>query len=398
MIQVAGTPCVLSTYIDLTDFKRLQEHVLHTQKLEAVGRLAGGVAHDFNNLLNVVLNAADYALETVGVGDPLREDLLAIRTAGQRGAALTRQLLAFSRKQVLVPQVVDLAAVLTSMRTLLRPLLGEQITVELRHGAQQTQVLADVGQLEQVIMNLAVNARDAMPRGGTLSFETSNADEARDEHGELQRGRFVVLRVTDSGTGITPEVQKKMFEPFFTTKLRGQGTGLGLATVHGVVRQSGGTIAVESALERGTTFIVSLPVTDQEPQRTQAANLAPATGAETVLLCEDEVMVRLVTRRALERAGYRVVDCANAAEAVRQVEQGLAFDLLLTDVVMPGMGGVELAEHLSAARPGLKVLFVSGYTDADFDALSKGDRRSFLAKPFSAQDLTTRVRELLDAR
>jgi PAS domain S-box-containing protein len=397
IIHVAGKQCVLSTYLDLTAYKRLQEQLLHTQKLEAVGRLAGGVAHDFNNLLNVVLNAADYALETMGTGHPLRDDLLAIRTAGQRGAALTRQLLAFSRKQVLVPQVVDLAAVLTSMNTLLRPLLGERITIELRPGARQTHVLADVGQLEQVIMNLAVNARDAMPGGGKLLLETSNADQAQDEDGQLRPGRFVVLKVTDTGSGIAPDVQAKMFEPFFTTKGHGQGTGLGLATVHGIVRQSGGTIVVESALEKGTTFVVSLPLTDRVPATGDHASPKAAEGRGTVLLCEDEVMVRMVTRRALERAGYRVVDCENAAEALRQVAQGLTFDLLLTDVVMPGMGGVELAEQLTATRPGLKVLFVSGYTDADFETLSKVDQRSFLSKPFSSQELTARVRELLDA-
>ncbi len=396
IIHVAGTQCVLSTYLDLTESRRLQEQLLHTQKLEAVGRLAGGVAHDFNNLLNVVLNAADYALETVGTGHPLREDLLAIRTAGQRGAALTRQLLAFSRKQVLVPQVVDLAAVLTSMHTLLRPLMGERIAIELRQGARHTHVLADVGQLEQVIMNLAVNARDAMPNGGRLILETSNADQAHDENGALVRGRFVVLAVTDTGSGIAPEVKARMFEPFFTTKAHGQGTGLGLATVHGVVRQSGGTIVVESALERGTTFVVSLPLTDRAPASEDRTSPRSTQGRGTVLLCEDEVMVRMVTRRALERAGYRVVDCENAAEALRQVSQGLAFDLLLTDVVMPGMGGVELAEHLTATRPQLEVLFVSGYTDEDFEALSKIDRRSFLSKPFSSQELTARVRALLD--
>jgi PAS domain S-box-containing protein len=381
---------------------RTEEQLIAAQRLEAVGRLAGGVAHDFNNLLSVILTYAGFAAEQFHESDPIREDLEQVREAGERAAALTRQLLAFSRKQVMEPQVTNVNKVIEGIESMLQRLLGADVDMRVHAASDLGNVLADPGQLEQVIMNLAVNARDAMPQGGKLTIETDNVelDESyAEEHLSLEPGRYVRVSVSDTGTGMSAETQSRIFEPFFTTKGKGTGTGLGLSMVYGIVKQSGGTLWVYSEQDEGTTFKIYLPRVDAPAvHRKRVPSIAPPTGDGTILLVEDEPSVRKAAERILRSAGYRILSAANGGEALLQCERFEGrIDLLLTDVVMPEMSGRTLAARLKQRNPDLKVLFASGYTDAAIvhhGVLDGG--RAFISKPFSAAELARKVRDVLD--
>ncbi len=386
----------------VAELRASEERLRQAHKMEAIGQLAGGVAHDFNNLLTVINGYADILRGQLAAGSEAGESVHAILEAGQRAAALTGQLLAFSRKAMVQPRLVDLNEVVDSAARMLRRLIGERVTLTTRLQPGLPPVRIDPGQIEQVVMNLAVNARDAMPDGGTLLVETTELllpTMLTTETGEFRAGHAVQLTVSDTGQGMTEDVRARVFEPFFTTKGVGKGTGLGLATVYGIIRQAGGHVEVTSAPGHGATFRVLLPAASAE-ERPEAESLAPVgPGSETVLLVEDEEAVRRLALVALERRGYRVLAAGSAAEAMALAtgHQG-PLHLLLTDVVMPDMGGRQLAEALTARRPGLKVLFMSGYTDDTVlrDGLASADR-SFLQKPFSVAALGRRVREVLDA-
>jgi len=402
---------IVSSGEDVTDRRRaererrdLEAQLLQAQKMESIGRLAGGVAHDFNNLLAVIINRADFAAATLREGDPALEDVREIRKAGERASVLTRQLLAFSRKQVLETRVIDLGRVVAGMEGMLGRLLGEDIDIDIREGPGLGRVLADPGQIEQVIMNLAVNARDAMPNGGRLTIETVNTDLSEgsaEEHIAMPPVRYVAMSFSDTGEGMDEETCRRVFEPFFTTKERGEGTGLGLSIVYGIVKQSGGDIRVHSEPGRGTTFRIHLPQTDA-PLSVTASRPTPTAGlgTETVLIVEDELAVRRIVERILRRAGYDTLVAADAGEAVLLCEQHPRdVHLLLTDVVMPGMGGLQLAERLAAIRPRMKVLYMSGYADSAVvrqGVLEHG--MHFIGKPFSSAELTRKVRQVLDGR
>jgi two-component system, cell cycle sensor histidine kinase and response regulator CckA len=394
---------------DITAERQLEDQRRQSQKLEAIGRLAGGVAHDFNNLLTVILGYSELALgqlesEVSAEQIPeVRQHVDAIREAGQRAAALTKQLLAFSRQQVLEPKVLDLNEIVSRMEAMLRRLIGEDIILTSVLAPQLSPVRVDPSQLEQVILNLAVNARDAMPAGGRLVLETGMVEvrETRKTlHGEVQPGHYVRLSVCDSGSGMSPEVQARIFEPFFTTKAPGQGTGLGLATVYGVVTQSDGWISVSSTVGSGTRLDVHLPATGA-PAHSAAERSDSGrqlAGRETILLVEDEDAVRVLTRAALERWGYRVLEAEDGEAAGRLANDHPGqLDLLITDVVMPGINGRQLAEKLVTERPALKVLFVSGYTEDAVVRHGIADRSTnFLQKPFNLSILGAKVREILD--
>jgi PAS domain S-box-containing protein len=386
---------------DITQDLDMEAQLFQSQKMEGIGRLAGGVAHDFNNLLSVILSYTGGAVEELPVGSVLREDLLEVKTAAERAAGLTRQLLAFSRKQVLQPELLDLNAVLAEMEKLLRRLIREDVELVQVRGRDLGLVNADRGQLEQVIMNLAVNARDAMPGGGRLSIETANVELA-EGNAALPPGRYVIVSVADSGVGMDEQTAARVFEPFFTTKGLGKGTGLGLSMVYGIVKQSGGVVVVDSVLGKGTTLKVYLP-------RANATRLAPAakapavpertTGTETILVAEDEEALRKVVKRILEAAGYKVLTAGDGVEALLTSAQYVGpVHLLLTDVVMPRMGGTALAQELPKTRPGIGLLFMSGYTDDTIGRQGVLDAdTNFLGKPFTAVDLTRKVRQVLDA-
>jgi signal transduction histidine kinase/CheY-like chemotaxis protein len=380
-----------------------QGQLEQAQKMDAVGRLAGGVAHDFNNLLTVILGRTDILLHPLKPEDPMRRGTELIQRTAGRAADLTRQLLAFSRKQVLEPVVLDLSAVTTDMKDMLGRLIGEDVALLTTPTPGLGRVKADRGQIEQVIMNLAVNARDAMPQGGRLIVETADIDlddEYVRRHVGARPGPHVMLAVSDTGTGIPHEIQPQIFEPFFTTKEQGKGTGLGLATVYGIVKQSGGYIEVDSEPGQGTTFRVYLPRLDAEraPVDRSARPAAAAGGTETILLVEDEEGVRELARDILRASGYTVLEARNGPEALLLCERHQGpLDMLLTDVVMPRMSGRELAERLAPLRPDLSVLYMSGYTD---DAVIRhgvlGAGTAFLQKPFTPAILAQRVRETLD--
>jgi nitrogen-specific signal transduction histidine kinase len=387
---------------DITARRDLEAQLRQSHKMEAIGQLAAGVAHDFNNLLTVISGYTDLMLQSLGPDDTQLEMLDEIRKAGERSASLTRQLLAFSRKQVLMPKVLSLNDVVHDTEKMLRRLIGEDVQLTTRLRAHRDRVKADPGQLEQVLLNLAVNARDAMPQGGRLTIETDTAELRGDDartHAGVQPGTYVMLTLTDSGVGMTPEVKRHVFEPFFTTKDPGKGTGLGLAVVHGFVQQSGGHVEVDSEPGRGTSIRIYLPRVEavHDPALT-AAGAGPSTaGAETILLVEDERAVRALTLRVLRGCGYTVLEAADGAEAQRiAAAHPDTIHLLVTDVVMPGVGGRVLAERLLERHPGMKVLYLSGYTD---DAVMRHGiveaQVNFLQKPFSPATLAQKVRSVL---
>jgi CheY-like chemotaxis protein len=372
-----------------------------SQRLEAVGQLAGGVAHDFNNLLTAIMSYTQLLLDDTEPDDTRRDDLLEIKKAAERATSLTRQLLAFSRKQVLQPCVLDLNIVVADLEKMLRRLIGEHIALVTDCLPSLARVRADRGQLEQVLVNLAVNARDAMPNGGTLRIRTSNV-ELTQEHWlghpdvEPRPGRYVLLSVTDTGIGMDRATQARIFEPFFTTKGPGKGTGLGLATVYGIVKQSGGYIWVYSEPDDGASFRIYLPAVQlpvDESTEGGALGAAPH-GSGTILLVEDESAVRALARRVLEQSGYLVLEAGDGLEAERvAAAHDGSIDLVLTDVVMPNLGGKALVERLRAARPGVNVLFISGYPEGEVEQSGfVGDGASYLEKPFSPQVLREAVR------
>ena len=400
----AGEVEYYETFVrDVTEQRRLQQQLVQSQKMEAVGRLAGGIAHDFNNLLTVITSYSDLLLQDLGGEDPKREDVEQVRKAAEGAAALTRQLLAFSRQQVLAPRVVSLSVVVQGVEKMLRRVIGEDVDLVTALDLNVGSVKADVGQLEQVLMNLAVNARDAMPTGGKLTIETANVehdpDYAREREAALLR-RFVMLAVSDTGIGMDEATKARIFEPFFTTKEPGKGTGLGLATVYGIVQQSGGFIWVYSEPGHGTTFKIYLPQVEA-PLEGRAVGAAPGDlprGTETILLVEDTAAVRAVTRQVLERQGYTVLEAAHGAAALQTAAGHPGpIHLLLTDVVMPVLSGRQLADQLARLRPDAKVLYASGYTDdavVRHGVLEAGI--SYLQKPFTADSLARKVREVLD--
>jgi two-component system, cell cycle sensor histidine kinase and response regulator CckA len=388
---------------DITERKTLEQQLRQSQKMEAVGQLAGGIAHDFNNLLTAINGYSELTMMRLRAEDPLRRNLEEIKKAGDRAAALTRQLLAFSRKQVLQPKVLDLNSVVSGLENMLRRLIGEDVDLRTALKPEPGSVKADPGQIEQVIMNLAVNARDAMPRGGKLTIETGNIyldEEYARRHVAVSPGQYVMLAVSDTGTGMDEQTRARIFEPFFTTKESGKGTGLGLSTVYGIVKQSGGNIWVYSEVGRGTTFKVYLPLVGeagQEYRRSDEVEEA-AKGTETVLLAEDEEVVRTLAREVLETYGYRVVEAANGGAALLICERHREpIHLLITDVVMPEMSGRELADRLAPLRSEMKVLYMSGYTDNAIvhqGVLDEG--ANFIQKPFAPGQLARKVREVLD--
>jgi PAS domain S-box-containing protein len=383
--------------------RKSEEKLRQSHKIEAVGRLAGGIAHDFNNLLTAILTTVQLSLSALPEDHPLRGDLADIREAGEKAANLTRQLLAFSRRQVLRPRSLDLSSAVAEMQKMLGRLIGEDIRLVAELGEGCT-VCADPGQIEQVILNLALNARDAMPAGGTLSLHTRTVELTQDDGLRMfgcpiQRGPFVQMRVTDTGAGMDAHTMERIFEPFFTTKELGKGTGLGLATVYGIVKQSGGYIRATSTVGQGSTFEVYLPFAEGAPsyaEKTPVQEKVSGRG-ETVLLVEDEDAVRIAARKALSRGGFKVVEARNGEEALQRWRERSGVDLVVSDLVMPEMGGRELATRLRAEAPHLKILFTSGYTDdagIRQGALENG--MGFLGKPFTPEELLRKAREMLD--
>jgi two-component system cell cycle sensor histidine kinase/response regulator CckA len=397
-LTLGDARCVLGVFRDMTAFNEMEQQLRQAQKMEAVGQLAGGVAHDFNNILCVIQGHCDLVLRSLREDDPLFKSIAQIQSSGERAAALTRQLLAFSRKQALQPEVLDLNATVRNLEGMLRRLIGEDIDFTTRLAASLGRVKADPGQVEQVVVNLAVNARDAMPRGGRLLIETANV-ELTEEHGgshaDVAPGQYVMLVITDTGSGMDQRTMERVFEPFFTTKEKGKGTGLGLATVYGIVKQSGGAIRVASELGRGATFRVYLPRCDDAvaAKAAGAPAASPRGAGEHILLVEDETALGEVVRDVLTTLGYRVTLAANAGEALLAVEERcLAPDLVVTDIVMPGMSGAMLAKRLRRTQPDLKVLFMSGYADDGIThsgVLEPGT--PFIQKPFKIDDFAAKV-------
>ncbi len=384
--------------------RQAEQRLRQVLKMEAIGRLAGGVAHDFNNLLTAILGYCELLQAKIPAHAEERSDLDAIQKAGDRAAALTRQLLAFSRQQVLEPRVSDFNDIVCNVEKLLRRMLGADIELVTELDPSIGHVRVDPGQMEQVLVNLAVNARDAMPSGGQLSVRTCArvfTEPCWICGAELHPGCYMVITVTDTGTGMPPEVTRQIFEPFFSTKGEGQGTGLGLSTVYGIIKQSNGFIFVDSEPGRGTTFEIYLPCVDAplDATRLESNEIRSVEGSETILLVDDDGGVRDLVRRALTEAGYQVLCASDGMEAAAVADAHTGtLDLLITDLVMPRMGGPELAEHLVADRPDLAVLYISGYTDRrEWKLEASQTRRSYLQKPFTPSLLTRRVREMLEA-
>jgi signal transduction histidine kinase len=378
-----------------------EKQLRQSQRMEAVGLLAGGVAHDFNNVLTAIAGYTSLLLDQMDVAHPLREDVVQIQKAGESAAALTHQLLAFSRRQVLRPTVLSLNTVIARTETMLRPLIGEHITVTATLNEDLHRVRADAGQVEQILTNLIINARDAMPKGGQLTVETSNVEldaEALADEGSPAPGPYVQLTVSDTGCGIPEELQSRVFEPFFTTKEHGHGTGLGLSTVYGIVKQSGGMIRLHSEVGSGTCFTICFPAAGRVDDEVEAASQTAPSGSETILIAEDQAEVRSVTRAVLVSRGYTVLAAASGDEALRVArEYAKPIDLLVTDIVMPNMGGRDLADQVRRTLSGIRVLYVSGYTDDEI--LRQGVVASsveFLHKPFTPLRLLQKVRAVLD--
>jgi signal transduction histidine kinase len=392
----------LGVIMDIGERKTLEAQFRQAQKMEAVGQLAGGVAHDFNNLLTSILGYSGFVIDSFSPQDTRRADMDEVIKAGQRAAGLTRQLLAFSRKQVLQPTRLDMNTLVTGMYPMLSRLIGEQVELVPSLASDLSAVRADPGQLEQVLMNLVVNARDAMPSGGRLMIQTANVelDSSFMLDVAIHPGPYVMLAVSDTGDGMTEETKRRLFEPFFTTKGPGKGTGLGLATVYGIVKQSGGYVWVFSDLGKGTSFKVYLPRAEDDAVvvKPPSPDAAPSVGTETILVVEDEEAVRLLTRRILEDARYRVFDAPNPQQAEELFERHPnVFNLLLTDVVMPGASGPKLFERLVRRQSNLRVLYLSGFTDPTIvDGGQLDPAVQLLQKPFAANALKRRVREVLD--
>ena len=409
LVDVGGERLVIAIGRDVTQERALEEQLRQAQRMEAVGRLAGGIAHDFNNLLTAILGYARLLAHDLPEDDERQPEVAEIIGAGTRATELTRQLLAFSRQQVLEPRVLDLNQIISALHRILQRVIGEDVTIDLELSGDTPSVFADPGQLEQVVMNLVVNARDALTAGGRITIATDCrelGEHAPDFVTSLPRGRYAILRVTDNGTGIAPDVLPKIFDPFFTTKGSGHGTGLGLATVLGIVEQSGGGVRVETEPGVGTTFMIALP----GEQRGEAAGAASRTaareldagtetpgGGETILLVEDDDAVRRLASEILRRDGYEVIEMPGPEAALSAARERDGIDLLLTDVIMPGASGRSLADALRQSRPELRVLYMSGYTDEviAFEDLNEPGV-SFLQKPFTPEALGARVRALLD--
>ena len=390
---------------DITDRRKLEEQLRHAQKMEAVGQLAGGIAHDFNNLLTAILGYCNLMRDDMPAEDPLRADLDEIHTAGERAASLTRQLLAFSRRQMLQPQVIDVNSVVQQLEKLLRRLISENVELVTALARDLLSVRVDPASIEQILVNLTVNARDAMPHGGRLTIETSNVD--LDEtfaiaHVPMKPARYVMLAVGDTGEGMDADTQTRVFEPFFTTKEQGKGSGLGLATVYGMVKQSGGYIWVYSEPGHGTVFKVYFPPAEQRARASEQDNAGRRSGDamhgwETVLLVEDEDAVRALAREVLRRHGYVVLEARHGVDALRMAERHPDdIHLMITDLVMPHMGGRNLVERLAAVRPKMKVLFMSGYTDHALMHRDLTPGTAFLQKPFTPEAFVRKVRSVLD--
>ena len=399
-----GCKQIVGVMRDVTDHKRLESQYLQAQKMEAIGSLAGGIAHDLNNMLNVVNGYSELVLDEIGGDNPLRGDLELIQEAGKRAASLTSQLLAFARKQIRQPEILDLNGEITQMESFLRRIIREDIDLAVIAGPHLGLINADPGQIQQIIMNLAVNARDAMPTGGKLIIETSSVEfDARyvEKHLATVEGRYVMLAISDTGIGMDEEVRARVFEPFFTTKEKGKGTGLGLATVYGIVKQNGGFIWVYSEPGNGTTFKIYFPLARAKAARAIAVERDECSlgGSETVLVVEDEDAVRGLACRILRSLGYHVLESSDGKGALRIVgEYEGTIHLIVTDMIMPGMSGKELVSKIGETRPGVKSLFISGYTDNSVVHQGILDPKiAFLQKPFTVKAFALKVREVIDS-
>jgi len=402
---IDGRPCNIGFFTDVTERRQLEEQLRQSQKMEAVGKLAGGIAHDFNNILTAILGYSELLERRFAEGDPARREVAEVEKAAQRAASLTRQLLAFSRQQVLEPKVMNINRLVAEMDRMLRQLIGEDIDLVTSLDASLGNTKVDSSQLEQVVLNLALNARDAMPHGGKITIETANVDLDENyarQHVTARPGSYVMLAVSDTGCGMDAETQSRIFDPFFTTKPMDKGTGLGLSTVYGIVKQSGGYIWVYSEPDRGTTFKVYLPRVESDVDEVKPADLESETtgGAETILVVEDNEGIRTLMGEILQMNGYTVLKASGGAEALELAARGeQPIHLTITDVVMPGVDGRELAKRLAIVRPDLKVLFMSGYaSDAVLHNGIVEEGTPFLQKPFTPESLARKVRRVLDGR
>jgi two-component system, cell cycle sensor histidine kinase and response regulator CckA len=410
-VEVYGVPLIVNgrlaggigIYKDVSEQTRLEEELLLAKKLHAVGQLAGGVAHDFNNIIGIIQGYSESLLDQLPAESPLRESVNEILVSSKRATALTRQLLAFGRKQVIQPQTLDLNRIVNEMSNMLRRLLGEDLEFSIINGKSLGMITADPNQVEQIILNLAVNARDAMPRGGKMTIETGNIflhEIYSSTYAPIPAGRYVMLAVCDNGTGMSPETKQHIFDPFFTTKEKGKGTGLGLATVYGIVQQAGGFVRVDSELGAGTAFRIFFPYIEQHasPEPEPRADGRVIGGTETILLLEDEESFRKVTGDFLTGIGYNVLVAESGSEATRIVQlHPETIHMMLTDVVMPEISGPQLARIVAILRPEVRVLFMSGHTDGALEQKAILDKDvAFIQKPFTRSSLALKIREVLD--